>query len=460
MAGLDCPAVLLAGTAIPNHADGVYPFRTDSSFLFLFGPSEPGAAALFDPADGRVTLFLPARTEAAALWDGPSASFEEERARLGVDRVVEAERLEDEVRAVAAGRPVASLAVHDPVATAVARRLTGEPLDVGSPEHVGTPGLVARLAELRLRKTAEELGEIRRAGEATRAAAVAAMGATAPGVTERELAALVEYEFARRGGVPSYDTILSARGEILHNHAHDGTLQDGDLVLLDAGAELASGWGCDITRTWPAGGRFTPEQRGLYDVVAAAFREAVGRIRPGESWRAIHLAAARVIAAGLVDFGVLKGSADDLVERGAHAPFFPHGLGHHLGLDPHDFEHFGDRFLYAAGRPRSSQFGLAYLRTDVDLEAGMVLTVEPGIYFSPDILAAHRDRFADVFVAARIDELLAANGGRGFGGIRLEDDFVVTAAGSEDLTPGIPFDPDDVEEAVGTAQAARAGGVG
>lgn len=459
MAGLDRPALLFAGTPIPSHADGVFPFRTDSSFLFLFGPSEPGAAALLDPADGRVTLFLPARTEAAALWDGPSPSFEGERARLQVDRVVEAERLEEEVRAVAAGRPVAGLAVHDPVATELARRLTGEPLDVASPVHVGTAALVARLAELRLHKAEAELAEIRTAGEITRAAFLATMGATGPGVTERELAALLEYEFARHGGVPSYDTILSVRGEILHNHAHDGTLQDGDLVLLDAGAELASGWGCDITRTWPAGGRFTTEQRDLYGIVAAAFREAVGRIRPGESWRAVHLAAARVVAAGLVEFGVLKGDPDDLVERGAHAPFFPHGLGHHLGLDPHDFEHFGDRFLYAADRPRSPQFGLAYLRTDLDLEPGMVLTVEPGVYFSPAILAAHRERFRDAFVPARIEALLAANSGRGFGGIRLEDDFVVTETGCEDLTPGIPFDPDEVEAAVGTARAAAAGRV-
>jgi Xaa-Pro aminopeptidase len=280
------------------------------------------------------------------------------------------------------------------------------------------------------------------------------MGATAPGTSEQELAALVEYEFARRGGVPFYETILTARGEILHNHAHGGTLRQGDLLLLDAGAEMDSGWGCDMTRTWPASGRFTPEQRDVYDIVHAAFREAVGRIRPGESWREIHLAAARVIAAGLVDLGVLRGDPADLVERGAHAPFFPHGLGHHLGLETHDIEHFGDRFLYAPDRPRASQFGLAYLRTDLDLEPGMVLTVEPGLYFSPDILAAYRDSFADVFVPSRIDHYLSANDGRGFGGIRLEDDFVVTAEGAEDLTPGVPMEPGDVEAAVGTGGAA------
>jgi len=281
LAGLDTPAVLFAGAPIPSHADGEYPYRTDSSFLFLFGPSEPGAAALLDPADGRVTLFLPARTEVAALWHGAAPAFDDERVRLGVDRIVEAERLEEEVRAVASGRPIAGLATHDPVSTEIARRLTGERLEVSSADRVGTPALVAGLAALRLRKTGAELDEIRTAGVATRAAFVAAMGATAPGVTERELAALVEYEFARRGGAPSYDTILSARGEILHNHAHGGTLRDGDLVLLDAGAEIGSGWGCDVTRTWPASGRFTAEQRDLYDVVLAAFREAVGRIRPG-----------------------------------------------------------------------------------------------------------------------------------------------------------------------------------
>jgi Xaa-Pro aminopeptidase len=252
---------------------------------------------------------------------------------------------------------------------------------------------------------------------------------------------------------PAYGTILSVRGEVLHNHAHGNELRDGDLLLLDAGAERASGYCADVTRTWPVSGTFGPEARDVYDIVLAAEATAIAAVRPGVRFRDLHLGAARVIADGLVQLGLMRGDPDGLVESGAHALFFPHGLGHLLGLDVHDLEAFGDAIAYAPGRTRSKQFGTAYLRLDLDLAQGMCVTIEPGVYFVPAILhdADFRGRFAEQVDFARAERFLALNGGRGFGGIRIEDDVLCTADGHEVLTRDIPKERSAVAALVGRA---------
>ncbi|MEZ5064207.1 MAG: aminopeptidase P family protein [bacterium] len=446
---LETPALLFAGGILPRNADNEYPYRADSNFLFFFGPTEPGAAALFDPQEGRVTLYLPERSATAALWSGAQRSFAAERERLDVERIVAVEELEGDLRRERRDRPLHALAVADAATTDIAREITD--LDLG-PGHPGPEALVAAIASLRLRKEKAELDEIREAGSVTRDGFVTAMRATAVGVAESELTALVEHAFARRQGRPAYETILTVRGEVLHNHDHSGVLRDGDLVLTDAGAEMPSGWCADLTRTWPASGRFTSEQRDVYEIVLAAQKAALAAVRPGVAWSAVHRAAALVITEGLVSLGVLRGEPASLVERGAHALFFPHGVGHHLGLDPHDFETFGDRILYGSGRERAQQFGTAYLRTDVDLAPGMVLTVEPGLYFTPAILESYSARFPEALDAARVEPYLRANGGRGFGGVRIEDNLVVTESGYEILNPPLAKEIVDVEAAVSSAR--------
>jgi Xaa-Pro aminopeptidase len=237
---------------------------------------------------------------------------------------------------------------------------------------------------------------------------------------------------------------------VLHNHAHGNVLRDGDLLLVDAGAELPSGWGADVTRTWPAAGTFTAEQRAVYEIVLRAQRAATDAVRPGVRWSAVHRRAAETITEGLVDLRLLRGRVDDLVQRGAHGVFFPHGVGHFLGLDTHDLRVFGDRILYPDAE-RSTQFGTDMLRMNRVLEPGTVVTVEPGVYFVPAILgrAELRERFADAVDFERAASFTNANGGRGFGGVRIEDDVLVTGTGQESLTPGIPADPGEVEAAVG-----------
>jgi Xaa-Pro aminopeptidase len=273
-----------------------------------------------------------------------------------------------------------------------------------------------------------------------------------PGVSEHFLAGQVEGAFARAGCVAAYQSILSVRGEVLHNHGHANVLREGDIVLLDAGAEGERGYCNDVTRCWPVGGRFSPEGRDVYSLVLAAELAAIAQVKPGVRYRDVHLLAARVITEGLVSMGLLTGQVDDLVERGAHALFFPHGVGHQLGLDVHDLETFGDRLHYPKGRPRSSQFGLAFLRMDMDLAEGMTFTIEPGLYFVPAIL--HSPTFRQTFEKdvnwAKAEGFLAMNQGRGFGGIRIEDDLLCTATGAEVLTASIPKGVSEVEHLAGS----------
>lgn len=437
-----------------NYPANTFPYRADSTFLYFFERPEPGSAAFFDPASGKVTLFLVQRTVADALWHGALEPFEEVKARQNVDAVLRVEELEKHVATLSSGRKVQSIAVADPKATARARGITKEDLEFEDSARVGQGTLLDTVALLRLHKSEDELAEIRALVPVTREAHLLAMAHSKPGVTEQFLAGQVEGAFARSGCTAAYTTILSVRGEVLHNHEHHNTLQKGDVVLLDAGAErVATGYCNDVTRDWPVGGNFSPEGQDLYDLVLASELEAIAGVRPGVRYRDLHLRACRILAEGLVQMGLLVGNPDGLVESGAHAMFFPHGLGHQLGLDVHDVEAFGDRIHYPSGRTRSPQFGTQYLRMDMDLAAGMVFTIEPGLYFVPAIIRnpEFKERFKGQVRWDVAEKFLAMNQGRGFGGIRIEDDVVCTATGVEVLTESIPKARLEVQALVGTA---------
>lgn len=454
LASLDGPVLLMAGGWISrNYPANWSPYRADSTFLFFFPEPEPNAAALFDPQDGSVTLFLDERTPEDALWHGAVPGFAQIKRVLQVDAVEKRSELASLVKQKVGTRKVRTLAIADPRATAEACAISKEKLDFHKAAKMGDEQLLLAIARLRNRKNAAELAEMRQAAAVTKEAHVLAMAKTRPGIFEQELVGHVEGTFARHGCVPAYNTILSVRGEVLHNHAHHNLLHDGDLVLLDAGAERKSGYCADVTRTWPASGRFYREAADVYDVVLAAEKAAIAMVAPGVRYRDVHLGAARVLTDGLVQLGLMKGDVDGLVEAGAHAVFFPHGVGHLIGLDVHDLEAFGDRIHYAPGRKRSSQFGTGYLRLDIDLEPGMCVTIEPGVYFVPAILenAEMRARFKGQIDFAKAKQFLGCNGGRGFGGIRIEDDVLCTADGHEVLSAAVPKERLAIEALVGSA---------
>jgi Xaa-Pro aminopeptidase len=230
-------------------------------------------------------------------------------------------------------------------------------------------------------------------------------------------------------------------GEVLHNNHYSHSLQSGDLLLADVGAETETGWASDITRTAPVSGKFSPTQRDLYEVVLTAHDACIEKIYPGVEYRDIHLLAATTIAAGLVDLGILHGQPEDLVAMDAHALFFPHGVGHLLGLDVHDMEDLGDLAGYELGRTRSDRFGLSYLRLDRPLQTGMLVTIEPGFYQVPAILQdpERRSKYRDVVNWDRLAQFADVRG------IRIEDDVLVTEAGAEVLTGALPADVGAIE---------------
>jgi len=451
---IDSPVLLMAGGWISrNYPANWNPFRADSTFQFFFAEPEPNSGALFDPKDGSVTLFLDERTAEDALWHGPVPSFADMKKAHGVTAVMKRADLAKEVQKKAGKRKVRTVAIADPRATAEAIAITGEELDFRTPAKAGDKDLLLTIGKLRNHKVADEVAEIRLAAAVTREAFTVAMARTRPGIYEQELAGHVEGVFARHGCVPAYNTILSVRGEVLHNHAHGNLMLETDVVLLDAGAERKSGYCADVTRAWPVGGHFSPEAADVYDTVLAAEKAAIAAIKPGVRYRDVHRLACRVLADGLVGMGLLKGDPEELVEKGAHAAFFPHGIGHLLGLDVHDMETYGDLISYAPGRTRSEQFGTAYLRLDLDLQPGMCVTIEPGIYFVPAILREPKLRsFGRAMVDfAKAEQFLTMNSLRGFGGIRIEDDVLCTDGGHEVLTAAVPKERVAVEALVGSA---------
>lgn len=433
------PVLLLNGTERPrNYPGNPYPFRGDSHFLYFCGVQPAGAAAVL--LDGQCHLFLEPVTVDDAIWSGPGPDWKELAA--GLDATIHPRA---ELPAfVAKLHGLQAMPTQDPRSHQELQALLGEVPGLDTP-------LARTMVELRLRHDEAARAEIRKACRVTVEAHLAGLRATRPGADERDVLAEMLAVCARHGAGQSFGPIISVQGERLHQPVVKGTLKEGDLLLVDFGAEVESGFAGDVTNTWPVSGRFTDRQRQVYRVVLEAHRRSAELVKPGVRYLDVHMASCHAIAEGLVDLGLLKGDPETLVERDAHALFFPHGVGHLLGLDVHDMEDLGDQAGYAPGRQRSTRFGLRWLRMDRDLEDGIAVTVEPGFYWIPEVLddADRRRRFADCVDWDRVDAFKEVRG------IRIERDYLVTADGQELLTPGMPDEPEEVEAAMGAAVTAR-----
>lgn len=437
---IETPALIPAGRTAPrNYRANTYPFRASSHFLYFVGKAIEGAYLLIEP-DGRARLFLPEKPDDDALWHGATSSAEEQAHALGLEAAKLSE-LEAELRTLSSTYDgIATIAAprtstRNEQSALLARTLERKAFDAALEEAV---------IALRLTHDEAAIRGLHEAADVTIAAHLAGMANTAPGVTEYEVRAAMEFAMASRDCVPAYLPIVSVHGEVLHNHYHGNICQDGDLLLCDVGAENPGGWAGDVTRTWPVNGTFSGTQRAIYNIVLASQEACIDMVAPGVRYRDVHLCAAKVITQGLVDEGILEGSVDNLVERGVHALFFPHGVGHLIGLDVHDMEDLGDRAGYASGRARSEQFGLSYLRLDRDLEAGMAVTIEPGFYQVPAILQ-DETRFSELKSAINWETLERFSDVRG---IRIEDDVLVTEDGNTVLTADLARDPDSIEALV------------
>ena len=302
--------------------------------------------------------------------------------------------------------------------------------------------LIVNVIKQRSIKSVEEVYEIERALEITAEMHKIAMKHTRDGVKEQVIVGKMEGYALEKGHRMAYPAIFTIRGEILHNNVYDNTMKSGQLALNDSGSESPLHYASDITRTFPVNGKFSDIQKQLYSLVYEMQEVALEYCKPGISYKEAHLASAKKAVDGLIDMGLMRGSSDDAVSQGAHALFFPHGLGHMLGLDVHDMEGLGEDLVgYDDGSNRSDQFGLAYLRLSRDLEPGFVLTVEPGIYFIPHLIAKWKnDKKLSSFI--NYDALSKF---KNFGGIRIEDNILITDDGYRMLGPAIPKTVDDIE---------------
>jgi Xaa-Pro aminopeptidase len=424
-----------------NYADNPYPFWQDRSFLYYWGLDEPGIAGLIDAESGEATLFGNDPTIEEVVWTGPQPSLASKAERIGASTSQPLASLAEKIRAIQdSGRRIHLL----PLYRASSRIRAADWLGVAEPQidsFVSRPFIEA-VVDQRIIKSAEEILEIEKAVAITRAMHLEGMRVARPGVAEWQVAGAVEGMALRHGGRLSFPIICSRHGETLHNHHYDNTLAAGDIVVLDTGGVSPSGYAGDITRTLPIGGRFEQRQRSIYELVLDAEVESVKAVRPGVTYRDVHLGACRILATGLTDLGIMKGDPEEAVAAGAHALFMPHGLGHMMGLDVHDGEGLDEDYVgYGNEFPRSEQFGLSALRLGRTLQEGFVLTVEPGLYFIPALIDRWQaENLHDAFI-----DYGELDSWRDFGGVRIEDDVVVTADGNTVLGEPIPKSVDEVE---------------
>lgn len=428
LAKIDSGVILLLGNdeSPINYTDNCYHFRQDSSFLYYFGLSRPGLAALLDTANGRVSIYGDDFTIEDFVWMGKQPAIQELAASCGVAhsgstsdlyrRIKKANEHKEKVHFLPQYRPENMLKLMD---------MTGR-----SAQEIKantSTELILAVVSQRNYKTAEELEEIGKGVDTTINMHIAAMKMLRPGMSELDVVVEIEKIAHAAGGRTSFPTIATINGQTLHNHYHGNTVKAGQLFLLDCGAETSMGYAGDLSSTIPVGKSFSEIQKDMYNLVLKSHYAAVNSLKPGNTFKEVHHAACITIAAGLKSMGLMKGDTESAVAAGAHALFFPCGTGHMLGLDIHDMESLGEEYVGYNGQPKSKQFGLKSLRLGRTLEPGFVLTIEPGIYFIPELTDQWRaeKKHLEFLNYDEIDKF------RNFGGIRNEENYHITKDGKQ-----------------------------
>ena len=428
-----------------NYKANVYPFRQDSTFLYFFGLDAPNLAAVIDADEKRCVIFGDDPTVEDIVWMGPQVPLAERAESVAVKETLPSTDLAPVVaEAKAKGRDIHFLPPYRGENSLRIEALTGIPAaETGA--RASVPLIQAVVAQRSI-KSDEELSEIEKSIAVSYDMHTEVMRKAQPGLIERDLFGISEGIAIAGGGRPSFPIILTVHGETLHNPFHENRLEPGQLLLHDSGSETEMRYCSDITRTFPVSGRFTPEQREVYEIVLRAQEDAIGAIKPGVPFRDVHLLSSKILAEGMKSLGVMKGDMDDAVREGAHAIIFQCGLGHMMGLDVHDMENLGEQYVgYDETMTRSTQFGLDHLRLARPLQEGFVVTVEPGVYFIPELMDQWRasGKHTDFIDYDALEKW------RAFGGIRIEDDVVVTADGYRVLGKAIPKTVDEVEALAG-----------
>jgi len=445
MKGLKGLGIILGNREAPmNYLDNPYHFRQDSSFLYFFGLDIPGLAGVIDFDNEADHIFGNDVDIEDIIWMGPQVALKDNALKAGIENTAPFAKLFDFVnQAKSQGRHIHFLPSYRGENKMLLEQLTG--ISSFKVNEKASLDFIKAVISLREIKEAQEIEEITKACKTGYLMHVAAMKMAQPGVWEQKIAGTIEGISLAGGGMTSFPTILSQNGETLHNHNHSQFLEKGRLMLCDAGAESLTHYASDFTRTTPVGGKFTQKQKEIYEIVLAANNKATELTKPGITYQSVHLAAAEVIASGLKDLGLMKGDVKEAVAAGAHAMFFPHGLGHMMGLDVHDMEDLGQIYVgYDDVTRPIDQFGTAYLRLGKELKPGFVVTNEPGCYFIPALI----DQWQAEGLHKDFINFDKANEYRDFGGIRLEDDILVTETGSKIIGKRVPITPDEVEKTV------------
>ncbi len=435
--------VLLLGNdqSAMNYEGNPYPFRQDSSFLYYFGLDVPGLAATIDLDEGATCLYGDDPSLDDVIWMGDRPLMQEYATQAGVKHTAPRSSLSTDLSdAIDRGRPIHFLPPYRAAHEQQLEALLGIRRD--QIDAYASSSLVRAVAEQRSVKSEAELEQLDVAVDVTAEMHKTAMQMAAPGRTEREIAGRLSGIADARGAGLSFRPTCSVHGEVLHNHQYGNPLEANDLLLVDAGATSSLHYAGDITRVVPVGGTFTNRQQAVYDAVLDAQEGAIDTLRPGVPFREVHLESARILTEHLIQIGLMNGPVEAAVDAGAHALFFPHGLGHMLGLDAHDMENLGEDVVgYTDDQTRSDQFGLHTLRLARPVEPGFVVTIEPGCYFIPTLIRRWRkeerhSEYINYDVAVEFES---------FGGIRIEDDIVITEDGARVLGPGIPKAREAVE---------------
>ena len=409
-----------------NYAGNEYAFRQDSSFLYYWGLDYAGLAAVMDLDEGLDIVFGDELTIDDIVWTGTMPTLAENAAKVGVTDTRPMAALKPYLEiTLSQGRPVRFLPPYRGDHRVWLQDLLG--IVPQEQEARADVDFIKAVVDMRNHKQPEEIAAIEEAVDISAQMHLIAYRMARPGVHEADIAAAVLEEASRRQGTTiAFPIISTVAGHVLHNHGFVHTLKEGDIFLLDAGAENPEHYAGDLSSSMPVSDRFTERQELIYNLELKSFYAAVEQLRPGNPYRNAHLAAAEAIAEGMVDLGLMKGCPRDIAESGAYALVFPCGTGHMMGLDVHDMESLGEQYVgYAEGEVKSKQFGFKSLRLARPLEPGFVFTVEPGIYFMPELIDYWKaeGRFKEFINYDKFEAW------KGFGGLRNELDYLITEDG-------------------------------
>ena len=424
-----------------NYAANIYHFRQDSSYLYFFGIDMPGMAGILDVDNNKDYIFGNDVDIEDIIWTGPQESIKSKAFKVGINYTETFTKLSEYIgNAIKENKKIHFLPPYRSDNKILLNKLLN--INIDNLKENSSVELIKAIVNIRSIKEPEEIKEIERYMEVAYMMHVTAMKMAKAGVHESAIAGIMEGIALSCGGAVSFPIILSVRGEILHGHDHSNIMKDGDLLLVDAGVESPMHYATDHTRVIPVSGKFTQKQKEIYQIVLDSQMAAIEAIKPGIAFQSIHLLASKVIAEGLKAIGLMKGDIEEAVKQGAHALFFPHGLGHMMGIDVHDMEDIGQNYVgYDDEIKPIDQFGTAYLRLGRRLQEGFVITVEPGIYFIPALIDQWKaeKKFTEFINYEKIEEY------RTFGGVRIEDDVLVTNDGYKVLGRPIPKTIDEIE---------------